>query len=101
MSKYGVWKHVPWQVQAFLLFLTCCFIIPISRIVGGRARQEDESKWRVNKQHLIFILVGNRAEEMVDAGMPNNKRDKGMWKWDEVAADIGKKKKKKLEHHQS
>lgn len=58
------------------LFLTCCFIIPISRIV--REWQEDESKWKMNKQHLIFILVGNRAEEIVDRGLPNNKRDKGM-----------------------
>lgn len=104
MSKHGLWKHVPWQLHGFLLSLTCCFIIPISRTVNSRERQEDESKWRMNEQHLIFILVRNRAEEMVDAGMPNNKRDKGMWKWNATAADVDRKKKytkKKLQHLQS
>lgn len=59
-------------------FFTCRFIVPISRIVGRRERRKDESKLNTNKQHLIFILVGNRAEEIADGAVPNNKRDKGM-----------------------
>ncbi len=32
----------------------------------------------MNKQHHIFILVGNRSEEIVDRGLPHNKKEKGM-----------------------
>lgn len=78
-NQIKVHKNIPVdKYMLSLFFLTRCFITPLSCIVRGRERQEDESKWKMSKQQLIFILVGNKSDEIVDRRLLNNKRDKGM-----------------------